>query len=420
MKNLTTNVISANRVIVFTAAFIVIFCLSASNAFSVFVKPLQAATGGTAAQVLMTLTIYQFFMSLFGIISGKIVDKFGPKMLIYVGGLVFGVGWMLTGSVSSLPMLYLTCGFMAGAGAGLLYNPSINTALRWFPEKKGTISGVLLGAAALGPLVLAKAGAVLCDQFGTKGLIYIGIAYLAVIWLVGWKMVIPPKGWVPKSLMPPQISAGPSTDKGYYLKEELGKDYSPKEMVNTRAFWIMLMLFSIACTAGIMLVGNLSLIAQVQLGMTAVDAANMIVIICLANFFGRLILGRLCDVIGELKALSLIFIVTIIGLLGLKSATDQVTFIIFLILLGGSFGGVLVVYPPLTFKTFGVKNFGTNYGIMFFGYSIGAFVGPQIAARAVNLALGTSAYSQAYIIATAVAGIGLLVNLYFIRKQKNK
>lgn len=410
MESLMVKGNAVNRGIVFTAAFIVIFACSGSAAFSVFVKPLQAATGGTAAQVILTLTIYQFFMSLFGIVSGKIVDKFGPKMLMYVGGLVFGAGWFLTSFVSSLSMLYLTCGFLAGAGNGLLYNPSINTAIRWFPEKKGTISGILLGAASLGPLVLAKAGAILCEQFGTHGLMYIGIAYLALVWLVGWKMVAPEKDWTPKGWNPPVAATGSA----------IGKDYTPKEMASTSIFWIMLVLFSIACTAGIMLIGSLSAIAQVQLGMTAVAAANMIVINCLANFGGRLLVGRLCDKLGEIKTLALILIVTIIGLIGLKSATEQSTFIAYLILLGAAFGGVLVVYPPLTSKTFGVKNFGINYGIMFFGYSIGALLGPQIAARSMNAALGTSAYSQAYIIAAVVAGIGLAITGYLLIKQKNK
>lgn len=401
---------SDNRAIIFTAAFIVIFVCSGSAAFSVFVKPLCEATGATSAQVTLTLTIYQFFMSLFGIISGKVVDKFGPKMLMYIGGFVFGTGWLLTSFASSLPMLYLTYGFLAGAGNGLLYNPSINTALRWYPEKKGTMSGILLGAASLGPLVLAKAGALLCQQYGTKGLIYIGIAYFALVCLVGWKMTAPEKGWTPEGFKAQESSVGTSA----------AKDYTPKEMTSTVTFWIMLALFSISCTAGIMLIGSLSAIAQVQLGMTAVAAANMVVINCLSNLGGRLIIGKLCDKLGETKTLALVLVLTIVGLLGLKSATSLGMFVAFLIILGASFGGVLVVYPPLTSKTFGMKNSGINYGIMFFGYSIGALLGPQISSRSVNPALKTAAYSKAYVIAAIVAAVGLLINIYLIYKQKNK
>src|SRR5699024_6135142 len=151
---------------VFTAAFIIIFCCSASAAFSVFAETLQEATGGTAAQVALTLTIYQFFMALFGIISGRVIDKTSPKKLMFIGGIVFGLGWFLGAFANSIPFLYLSIGFLAGAGNGLLYNPALLTTLKWFPKNSGTVSGFLLGAASLGPLVLAKVGAILCDRLG--------------------------------------------------------------------------------------------------------------------------------------------------------------------------------------------------------------------------------------------------------------
>ena len=93
-------------------------------------------------------------------------------------------------------------------------------------------------------------------------------------------------------------------------------------------------------------------------------------------------------------------------------------FVFFLILLGASFGGVLVVYPPLNSKTFGVKNSGINYGIMFFGYSVGSLLGPQIAARAANEAMGVAAYSNAYLVAIALAAAGLAINHQLMARQR--
>lgn len=388
------------RKIVFTAAFFVIFVCSASAAFSVFSIPLQKATGGNASQVVLTLTIYQFFMSLFGIISGRVVDKSGPKKLMYIGGLVFGLGWFSTAFVTSIPLLYLTCGVIAGAGNGLLYNPSLNVALRWYPEKRGTISGALLCAASIGPLITAKAGAVLCDQFGIHGLTYLGIAYLIIIWLVGWKMKVPEKGWMPDGFS--------KTEQGVAAAQIA---YSPKEMLSTKTFWLLLLLFSIACTAGIMMIGSLSSIGQTQLEMTPIAAANLVAVNLLSNLCGRLVIGKLCDKLGELETLALIFILTVIALIGLSFSYTLPIFIFFLIILGASFGGVLVVFPPLTSKTFGMKHSGINYGIMFFGYSIGAFLGPQIAARFVNKAGGIKAYHQPFIIATIVAILGLILTV---------
>lgn len=393
------------RGIIFTAAFFVIFVCSASAAFSVFSIPLQESTGGSASQVALTLTIYQFFMSLFGIISGRIVDKSGPKKLMYIGGLTFGLGWFLTAFVTSVPLLYLACGVIAGAGNGLLYNPSLNVALRWYPEKRGTMSGVLLTAASVGPLVTAKAGAILCDRFGIHGLTYLGVTYLLIIWAVGWKMEAPAENWVPAGFI--QKNQQQATFQ---------KNYSPKEMLATTTFWLLLLLFSIACTAGIMMIGTLSAIGQVQLGLTPIAAANLVAINLLSNLCGRLIIGKLCDKWGELETLSFIFILTVISLIGLSFSYSFPLFVFFLAILGAAFGGVLVVFPPLTSKTFGLKHSGVNYGFMFFGYSFGAFLGPQIAARFVNSKNGIHAYQQVFYIAAIVALVGLALAL-IIRKH---
>lgn len=400
-----------HRKLVFTAAYFVIFCCSASAAFSVFAKPLQVVTNGSASQVMFTLTIYQFFMALFGIISGRIVDKIGPRMVVYVGGFVFGLGWCLTAFSTSIPTLYLYCGVIAGMGNGLLYNPSLNTALRWFPEKRGLMSGILLTAASLGPLILAKAGAILSEIFGTYGFIYIGATFLIIIWAVAWKMDVPAKDWLPQGFTPKTVTLGKMEQK----------NYTASEMLKTPLFWCLFILFSIACTAGIMMIGSLSPIAQKQLNMTPIVAANMVAVNLIANICGRLLVGRLCDKLGELKTLMGILLLTIISLFGLMNATSVFMFVPFLIILGASFGGVLVVFPPLTSKCFGMQHFGFNYGIMFFAYAAGALLGPQIAALAVNQDLGIFAYRQAYITSAGVAIIGLIITLFLIKKfnQKN-
>lgn len=388
---------SGHRRLVFTAAFIIIFCCSASAAFSVFADTLVQATGATASQVALTLTIYQFFMAAFGILSGRIIDHSSPQKLMYVGGAIFGLGWFLGAFAHSLWFLYFSIGILAGTGNGLMYNPALLTTLKWFPEKRGTISGLLLGAASLGPLVLAKAGAWLCATMGAKGLMPIGAAYLILVWLVGWLMASPE---TPAKTVDPTATAGKS----------------PKEMLGSLTFWLMLALFAIACTAGIMLIGSLSSIAQVQLSLTPLVAANFVVVNTLANFFGRMITGRAVDRLGETRTLLVILCLTIVGLAGLRFAENTVIFTLFLIVLGASFGGVLVVFPTLTGKTFGAKFSGTNYGIMFFGYAIGALIGPQIATLTMRTGAGIHAYSGSYLVAIGVAVLGILIDLYLMHQ----
>lgn len=347
-------------------------------------------------------------MAIFGILSGKIVDKSGPKKLMFIGGLVFGIGWALTAFANSILMLYLTTGLIAGAGNGLLYNPSLNMAMKWYPEKKGTISGLLLAVASIGPLALSKVGAILCESVGTTGFIYIGIAYTILVCIAALFTAVPETDWLPDGYTPAKLANNKSSF-----------DVTPGNMVKTGRFWLLLILFALSCTAGIMMIGSLSTIVQTQLGVDPIVASNFVAINCIANLCGRLIIGKFCDKVGELKTLVGILIITAMALFGLKLANDNIMFFtICLILLGGAFGGVLVVYPPLTAKNFGMKNQGMNYGIMFFAYAIGSLLGPQIAAKFVDPSAGMLAYGNVYMVAIGVAIIGLLLNFILIKGEQ--
>lgn len=395
----------SNKYLVFMAAFLIIFSCAAISAFSVFKNQWTEMTGSDS--VGFALSVYQFSMACFGIIGGIIYDKVGPKKLMYAGGLLFGAGWFFSAFATNIWMLYFTFGIIAGAGNGVMYSPALNTAIRWFPDKKGTISGLLLCSASLGPLFLSQIGTSMVNKFGANSFMYIGIFYLLVVWCVSWAMEVPSKEW---------------EEENYPIKSTSSKetkDFSPKEMLSTGTFWFLIIIFAIGNTAGLMMIGNLSPIAQGQLALSEAGAATLVSINCIANFIGRLVMGRLCDKLGENKCLILIFILTIISLLGLSISSNVFIFTTFLVLLGGAFGGVLVVFPPLTSKTFGVKYAGTNYGIMFFGYSAGAFLGPYIAQTAKLDGTGVDAYKYVYLVAMIVAALGLILSLVLnMRKKK--
>ncbi len=396
----------SGRAVIFGAAFVVVFTTSGPSAFSVFADPLIAATGGSRSQVVLALTLYQFCMAVTGIFSGRIMDRSGPRLITYAGALLMGLGWMLTALAADLTRLYLGFGLTLGVGVGLIYAPAINLVVRWYPDKRGAMSGALLSAASLGPLVLARAGAGLHEHFGLFALVYVGCVCLSLVWLVAWTMRLPPPGWLPEGWTPP---AAPPRETA---------PCTPGMMIRSGLFWLMLALYSLAATAGVMMVSSLSPIAQVQLGLSAVAAAGLVSLNCLANFAGRLGFGRLCDLWGESRTLVLLYALTIIGLAGMSACASVPVFAVFLVLLGGAFGGVLVVFPPLTAKAFGITYSGSNYGLMFFGYAVGSLLGPQIAAGAANPAAGARAFASAYHVAACVALAGLFLNILLIRLER--
>ena len=133
-----------NRYGILSAAFVVMFFVASIALFSVFLTPLSEQNGWSKTDVSLSYSIFQTVMAVTGIFSGRISDKFGPRKVMLVGGLVFGLGWFLTGMATSIPMLYICHGVIAGMGNGLVYNPTLTTAQRWFPDIRGKASGILL------------------------------------------------------------------------------------------------------------------------------------------------------------------------------------------------------------------------------------------------------------------------------------
>ena len=368
--------------------------------------PLWRPRGGGDSQISIAYTLQQLFAATLGILSGRAVDKIGPRIVIYLGGFLYGFGWLVGGLTTSVPMFYLFFGVVNGIGSGLIYNSSVATGLKWYPEKKGTMSGLLLMSASIGPFLTSRFGEILCNGLGlgAKGLSVIGAAYIVLVWAVGWIMTVPGKDWVA-----PPIPASVTN------LEKADREYGPLEMMKTLRFWLMIVLMCLASMTGIMFVGALSGIAQAQLGVGTAAASWIVGISALANFVGRMGFGRVCDRLGEAKTVLIILVVTILSLFVMKNAFTIPLFITCLIFIGAAFGGVLVCFPPFTQKVFGMENSGVNYGIMFLGYASGSYFGPQIAAKTKMLgpdgAVMATSYANAYGIAIGVGVAGIVVCL---------
>nr|WP_277348188.1 OFA family MFS transporter [Bifidobacterium sp. DSM 109957] len=395
------------------AAFVVMFFVASIALFSVFLTPLSEQHGWSTAEVSLSYSIFQTVMAVTGIFSGRICDKFGPRKVMLIGGFVFGLGWFLTGMAGSIPMLYLFHGLIAGMGNGLVYNPALTTAQRWFPDIRGKASGILLAAAAIGPATLSPIASFLSSTFGVStALKILGVTFWAAITLGALFVSPAPADYRPKGWNPPTENkqAGTTGDEGF--------DW--KGMLSTPRFYVLLLVYAAAATAGTMLVGALSAIAQEQVGsvgaMTAAAFGAMVVSInTLSNFVGRLAFGAFYDKFGAFRCLSVMLVVTAVAMVTMSFATTAPFFIGCVIVLGCAFGALLVIYPPLTGETFGTTHLGINYGIMFLGYALGAWIGPRVATSLYSEAFG---YRNAFYAAAVITVIGLIVALLLAAKVK--
>lgn len=183
-------------------------------------------------------------------------------------------------------------------------------------------------------------------------------------------------------------------------------------MLKNSTFWLMFVTFAFAAASGTMMVASLASITQYQLvgafsDTTALAAFGAIIvsISTLSNFVGRIVIGAVFDKLGGYLSLFIIFAMTMAAMAGLAlSGESVVAFTVSVIILGFAFGGVLVVFPPLTSANFGVTNLGINYGIMFVGYAVGGFIGPRLAT---TLFTEENGYLFTYIGAIVIGLIGV-------------
>ena len=312
-----TKAKTANRWLILVAGFLFNFCISGTSAFSIFVNPVMQATGWSQGSVTIAYTIYNIMVCVMGIVVGTMLGKISVRALIYTGSILFGLGWIVTGFSSSVWMMYLGFGFISGAGGGCLYNFSVTNTTKWFPDKRGFVSGLLLGGAAIGPVFCAPvANAVLASGGVFNAYKIMGIIYLSIMLLVGWMVHTPPEGYIPEGWTPPQSAASTLFSEGVNWRG----------MLKTPTFWMLYLLFVLACTPTMMMLGCVAKIGQEQAGMSAAQAALSVSLLAIFNFCGRLLFGMVSDKLGRYKTLLIALCINFAAILGLSQMKTAVPF----------------------------------------------------------------------------------------------
>ena len=397
----------ATRWCVFAGVWIQSLFTSATAFFSLFALPLCDQFGWSSSDFSMAYTIYMFIYCAVGFLGGILAEKLQPRVAIYIGLALFAGGWILTGFANTIPFLYIAYGFIAGAGAGMIYPACLPTALKWFPDKSGSISGLVQAGAACGPFIMSPIAQMLIDNYGAQSACKIlGIIFLIGVGLVAWLIVPCPDGWRPEGWVPSSKQS----------KELNTKDYNIPQMVKKPIFWVLLLMFIFANAAGTMMVSATSPIAQNQIGLSAMDAALCVSLMTLFNMFGRITFGFIYDKLKGWNSLLLVLVINGISMLMLTIVDSYIYFILCIALVGFSFGGLLVVFAPMVKIIFGSKYYNRNYGLIFIGYGIGAFVGPKISASFYD---ATGSYVMGYFGSAILAALAIALIL-IAKKMSNK
>ncbi|KUO71551.1 MAG: hypothetical protein APF81_11295 [Desulfosporosinus sp. BRH_c37] len=390
--------------------FISVGCTGGVYAWSVFSKPLMKLHGWTGPEVTLAYSCILVCVALVGIVGGRFLDRFGPKYLMLGAGILFGSGWFLVGYADTLLKLYLFFGVIGGIGDGLLYQTSVTTATRWFPERKGLAAGIVVGAAGLAPVVIAPLANWVLTNYGVLNAFkFFGVLFLIIRVAGFWIVIDPPVGWKPEGYVPPAVTA---------TTISTGLDYGPKEMMKDKRFYMLWFTYLCGCVSGLLLISQASGLAQELAHLTAAQAAALGVgVLAICNFVGRSGMGFLSDKIGRFKTLSIIFITTAVMMLLFRQAHSYGTYVPVLAITGVCFGGLLATFPSITGEMFGMRRMGSNYGIMFTAYGTAAIVGPMVGAWCKQL---TGNYNLAFVFSACLALIAFILIFTLNNMEKNR
>ena len=388
---------------VVVGALVIQVSLGAVYIWSVFQTPLKAVfESWTETQVTLPAQILLASFALAVVFGGRIQDRLGPRIVATSGGIILGAGMILakfTGNFSSggaLIWLLVTFSILGGIGIGAAYVCPIATCVKWFPDKRGLVTGLAVagfgaGAFFFAPLAKGLIAGGAYELLGAKlftlpqigvfnTFLVLGVIFLVCVVAGAQLLLNPPSGYIPEGCPPALANAS-------------GPAATPTEMIRTPTFWLLWVTYFAACSGGLQIIMKASPIWQsfslgtltppvsiAAFGSVATAAAMAVSIIAIFNSTGRIMWGVVSDKIGRKTALLVMFVLCGIALLALDFLRPYGLYLIGVSLIGLCFGGFLALYPALTCDFFGTKHYGVNYGWMFTAYGAGGLVGPYLAA----------------------------------------
>jgi OFA family oxalate/formate antiporter-like MFS transporter len=359
-----------NRWLLAAAGVLMQIAFGAVYAWSVFRIPLSHAHGWTIAEVTAAFEIAIFVVGFAAFAGGLWMKRSGPRPVALAAAVLYGLGTMLTGSAHSLTALYLTYGVIGGAGLGLGYIVPIATLVKWFPDKRGMITGLAVAGFGAGALVTAPVANSLIASVGVGGTFEIlGLAYLVVVFACALVMRNPPEGYAPAGYSAVVSHSGRST-----------RDFTLRQALGTWQWYALWLTLFLNTTAGIAIISQASPMAQEISGVSAATAAGMVGLISIANGSGRFLWAWFSDAVGRRTVFLMMFLLQAAAFLLLSQVHHfgVLSLLAFVILLcyGGGFGTM----PAFATDYFGAAQIGSIYGLMLTAWGCAAVFGPSLVA----------------------------------------
>lgn len=383
----------------------ILLCLGSVYSWSIFRTPLENELGISATQSLLPYTVVLVSYAVSMPIAGFYITRVGVRVITAIGGIVVGLGYILSSFATHIGMLIFTYGVLAGGGIGIAYGVPMVVVSRWFPDKKGLALGLTIIGFGLSPLITAPLANQLIAAYTVRPTLRIlGIAFIAIILTIALTLKLPPRDWHPHQNTVTSSSSSVSTYSGNLFK--------------SRSFYGLWICYAIGTVVGLSAIGISSPVGQEIIEINPTVAARSVALFALFNGASRPLFGWLSDRFKPHYIAILSYVLILIGcVLMVNAQTGQVTtYLIAFCLFWFCLGGWLAMAPTLTLRFFNPDRYAQNYGIVFTAYGIGALIGTLVTGQIRDL-FGT--YNYVFYVMAFLAIIGIVIAQVLLKREKN-
>ena len=377
--------------------------------WTLFVNPIADKHGWSRAAIQVAFTIFVLTETWLVPIEGYLVDRFGPRPVVLVGGILCGLGWALNSIADSLTMLYIAAA-VGGVGAGAVYGTCVGNALKWFPDRRGLAAGLTAaGFGAGSALTIVPISAFIKSSGYEAAFLYFGLGQGLIVFLISWALTRAPEHLKNTSTIGVQ---------------QTKRDYSPTEIVRKPVFWVMYAMFVMVAAGGLMATAQLGPIAKdFKIGDVPVNIMGLILpaltfalaIDRVLNGLTRPFFGWVSDKIGREQTMFIAFALEAVGILMLYTfGQNPIAFVLLTGLVFFAWGEIYSLFPSTCADTFGSKYAAANAGMLYTAKGTASLLVPLSSV----LATATGSWHAVFIVASIMNAVAALMAWFVLRPMR--
>ncbi|MGJ7608435.1 oxalate/formate MFS antiporter [Variovorax sp. LT1R20] len=380
--------------------------------WTLFVNPIAEKHGWSRAAIQVAFTIFVLTETWLVPIEGYLVDRFGPRPVVLVGGVLCGLGWVMNSFAASLPMLYFAAA-VGGIGAGAVYGTCVGNALKWFPDRRGLAAGMTAAGFGAGSALTIIPISVMIKTSGYESaFLYFGIGQGVIVFALAWLL----------TRAPDHVKAASSSGN----VQQSQRDYAPSEVLRSPIFWVMYAMFVMVAAGGLMATAQLAPIAQDFkimdvpvniMGLVLPALTFALAIDRVLNGLTRPFFGWVSDKIGREQTMFVAFALEAVGILALYHyGQNPILFVLLTGMVFFAWGEIYSLFPSTCADTFGSKYAASNAGMLYTAKGTASLLVPLSSV----LAASTGSWHAVFIVASAVNAAAALMAWFVLRPMRRK